>query len=123
MTRQVLDDWNYWLDRGYPDAVSASLSFQNTHERFVMLFVFPIPLPFQQRRDGRHSHRTGLHHAGQRSLWRGGRSCAATILHHVNVVARAEHFDRRPGDAHFRLEAGHDDVLPARGFDSLAKFH
>src|SRR3989442_565724 len=30
-------------------------------------------------------------------------------------------FDSRPGDANFRPQAGHEDVLAARGFDGFAK--
>src|SRR5207247_6477260 len=77
-------------------AVRASLLFEQSHERVVVLAVFPIALPFQQCANRRETHCTGLHHARERGFLRGGRSRPAAIFDDINVVACAEHFDGRP---------------------------
>src|ERR1051326_6329677 len=64
----------------HPNAVSSGLRSKQLHQRVVVLLFRPIALPFEQRRDGRETHRAGLHHARERGLLRAGRRRAATIL-------------------------------------------
>ena len=83
----------------HADAVRARLAFENAHERVVVLAVLPVALEFEQGRNGRQPDGTSLHHTRERGFLRGWRCCSAAVFHHVDVVARAEHFDGRPRDA------------------------
>ena len=86
-----------------------------------MLAIGPITLPLEEAGNGRHTGRTRLDHAAERSFVGRDRGGTTAVIDHVDVVTFAEHFNRRPRDANFRPETRHDNVLLARGLDGGAK--
>src|SRR5437667_10726220 len=59
---------NHRVSVFHPDTVSAGLRSKQFHERVVVFLFRPVALPFEQSRDGRETHRAGLHHARERSF-------------------------------------------------------
>ena len=118
----IVADWRL-VDHGVgvfdAAAVRASLLLQQAHQRVVVLALRPVALPFEECRDRREANRAGLHHPRQRGFLRGGRRRAAAVIDHVDRVARVEHRQRRPGDAHFGPQSGENDVLATGGLDCL----
>ena len=104
------------------DTVSAALLLHQPHELVVMFLTGPIALPFQNCANRGDTNRPSLDHPREGRFLCGARGCAATVVHHIDVVAGSQHLDRGPGDANFCPETGHDDVLATGGLNGFAEF-
>src|SRR6266853_1821810 len=113
---------NHRVSVFHAHAISASLLFDQAHERIVVLLVFPIALPFKQSSNGGQPHRPSLHHARESRFVRRRRGGSAAILNDINVVAGAEHLDGGPGDTDLGPETREDDIFAPSGLDGFAEF-